>query len=412
MPVCGSETVRKLVGKAGRAARSTVLFLIMLLAMDLTLTYFAGWEFVASRTGKERLSRIYSPVYHHGLAPNREIPDAQWGLSRYAFATNSLGFKDRRVREVPLRIDQRRILLIGDSFMEGMGYPFDQTAAGMIASRLGEQGVDVLNAGVGSYAPSVYYAKARHLYENTGLRYNDLVVFIDISDIPNEAMNYRLDANENVVPEDAKGISLAAFRARGFVLNFMKDHSMSFMIISHFNRLRLAKREGVGACLEQQIAAGDAPVGSGEAEHIRKRLMGNAPAMWTFDEQVYMEMGKRGLEEAGDSMTRLAAFARERKIPLTLVVYPWPQQIFAGDLDSLQVTYWKDWAHRNGARFINLFPDFVSDEAPMDTYLRYFIPCDEHWNEQGHAFVADRFLKRFSPARPQKGVSGESPPPL
>lgn len=393
-----AETARAILGKAAKAAGSTTLFLIFLLVLDLLLTNLVGWEFVASRTGKERLSRTYSPVYHHGLAANRTISDARWGFLSYGFSTNSLGFKDRAVREVPLAVDRHRVLLIGDSFMEGMGYPFDETAAGRIATGLEEEGIDVLNAGVGSYAPSVYFSRARHLYETAGLKYDELVVFIDISDIPNEALNYRLDEHGHVVPEDVRGVPLFTFQARGQVLNFLKNHSMTFMILTHFNRLRKARRKELDPCIKARMEAGQEPREPALLARIRERLMNNTLAMWSFDEKVYDDVGKRGLEESGDSMTRLSKFVRERNIPLTVVVYPWPQQIFFHDLESRQVSYWKDWAARNEAGFINLFPDFVTDRAPMDTYLDYFIVCDEHWNDRGHAYVADLFLERFTPS--------------
>ncbi|MEZ0230725.1 MAG: hypothetical protein ACAI25_19040, partial [Planctomycetota bacterium] len=69
----------------------------------------------------ERRYRTASPLYHHGLLPNVSVDDARWGPLRYKFRTNSLGFRDRSVREVPLRSDKRRILFIGDSFTEGSG---------------------------------------------------------------------------------------------------------------------------------------------------------------------------------------------------------------------------------------------------------------------------------------------------
>ena len=51
----------------------------------------------------ENSHRIRHDAYHHGLAANRLVEDT-WGGHAYPLAVNSLGFKDRAVREVPLSV--------------------------------------------------------------------------------------------------------------------------------------------------------------------------------------------------------------------------------------------------------------------------------------------------------------------
>ncbi len=59
------------------------------------------------------------PVRHHSLQANCQC-ERHWGNQSYPFATNNLGFRDQQVRDVPLTTTQPRILLLGDSFTEGM----------------------------------------------------------------------------------------------------------------------------------------------------------------------------------------------------------------------------------------------------------------------------------------------------
>ena len=88
---------------------------------------FLGFDFLYSAftMGQERdhAARIANPIYDHGLVANFDGYDV-WGEARYPLFTNSLGFKDGSVREVPLKADHRRILLIGDSFTEAIGIPY------------------------------------------------------------------------------------------------------------------------------------------------------------------------------------------------------------------------------------------------------------------------------------------------
>ncbi|MEZ5787169.1 MAG: hypothetical protein R3D62_12065 [Xanthobacteraceae bacterium] len=114
-----------------------------------------------------------------------------WGENQHRFFTNNLGYKDAAVRAVAPECATRRILLIGDSFTEGIGLSFEDSFAGLLfqAGKQLEPPVEFLNAGVISYSPSLYYKKVRHLVEH-GWCVNEVVVFPDLSDIPDEAVGY------------------------------------------------------------------------------------------------------------------------------------------------------------------------------------------------------------------------------
>ena len=51
---------------------------------------------------------------------------------------------------------KKKILLIGDSFIEGAGYDYVYTIGGLLQNYLGEE-FEVLNSAVGSYSPSIYF---------------------------------------------------------------------------------------------------------------------------------------------------------------------------------------------------------------------------------------------------------------
>jgi len=75
--------------------------------------------FEPSYVTSKKLERYYrrpDPIFHHALAPNIDYDKAEWGGKLHAIKTNSLGFKDRAVREIALNTDKQRILFMGDSF--------------------------------------------------------------------------------------------------------------------------------------------------------------------------------------------------------------------------------------------------------------------------------------------------------
>lgn len=110
--------------------------------------------------------RVPDANFDHGLAPNFDGYDL-WADRIYAVRTNSLGFKDAAVREVPLSVPHRRTLLIGDSFAEGIGLPFEETFAGLLylAGQSRPAKIEFLNASVASYSPTLYLRRIKALLD-------------------------------------------------------------------------------------------------------------------------------------------------------------------------------------------------------------------------------------------------------
>jgi hypothetical protein len=169
-----------------RRALSVALMTIYIAAIYFALDY-AYTRFLCE---KDRSGRIAHDDYHHGLMANFEGYET-WGRQRSKLYTNSLGFKDGKIRDVPAMTDTRRILLIGDSFTEGVGLEFEQTFAGMLyaAGQKRPEKIEFLNAAVISYSPTIYYKKIKYLLD-AGLKFDEVVVFSDLSDVQDEAIAY------------------------------------------------------------------------------------------------------------------------------------------------------------------------------------------------------------------------------
>ncbi len=336
--------------------------------------------------------RVRSEAYHHGLAPNRRITEA-WGFNRYSYATNSLGFKDEKPRDVALEGKLPRVLFLGDSFTEGKGFAYPQTFVGLVAGVLAKQGVEVFNAGVDSSAPVIYRLKTKHLLEKVGLTFDAVVVFLDVSDIYDQARRYQWDAKGDLIvppsPEPSFGV-----RAR----LWLRDNSVIF-------RLGLVLYDYAGAAIgfvSQRLEIADAwnkPLSDvDDYDRWLYSVTNKVFSAWTFDDDRWSAYGKLGRERAVRDMDGLLALLRERGISLTLAVYPWPDQLFHDPKAPRHLGFWRDWAAEKKVPFISLFPAFTGDE-PRAVMERYFIPFDFHWNAEGHKLVAKTFLEQFTPPR-------------
>jgi hypothetical protein len=183
-----SEIVQWLTRGVKIAAINGAVFLALFVLVELGLHLkSANQNPLLSPPFVKSAFRVHVPVYSHSFAANFDGDDL-WGGHRYHIRTNALGFKDAVNRDVPLRSDRRRILFIGDSFTEGVALPYEQTFVGRFAAAFPD--VDVLNAGVSSYAPSVYFMKLKSLLD-AGLQFDEVIVYVDISDIQDEAIYYR-----------------------------------------------------------------------------------------------------------------------------------------------------------------------------------------------------------------------------
>ena len=330
--------------------------------------------------------RIYSPVYHHTLDANRDEMLAWVGDELYSLRTNSFGFRDRVVRDVPEVSSNYRIVFIGDSFTEGLSVEYDDSFVGIIAKAFKSKGIEVLNAAVVSYSPIIYWRKIKYFVEVVGFKFNELVVFIDISDIEDE-VNFRLDEVDAVVDANSPPDPWRPVR-QWAVRNFASMRLIS--TLTHYIR-------------RYNLAVKGQPVPN-RKEDDRKEVIDHrfdSRFTWTFDEEAFKTFGARGLKLAAEHMNNLHGILKPLGIRLTVVVYPHPAQINVHDLDSIQVKYWRDWCDANGVQFINLFPRFINETASADVISKYFFDKDIHWNTAGHSLIASSFLSEYVPMRPK-----------
>ncbi|MEA2839774.1 MAG: hypothetical protein QOF41_1104 [Methylobacteriaceae bacterium] len=355
-----------------------VLFLVFELAVHMIWPEENPWLSPPFAKSKVRLA---DPIYGHTLKANY-AGEEDWG-DKTKLMTNSLGFKDSATRDVPLRSDRKRVLFLGDSFTEGLGTAYEQTFVGRFASAYPQ--LDVLNAAVSSYAPSIYFAKAKYLLD-MGLQVDEMIVYIDISDIQDEAIFYRFDENGHI----KEGNFDENCRAPEMIFSATpKWGYWSYTLDFFYKRYLLSKisRDIRGADVSALIKPGQS-YGPDRAR-----------ASWTYDPKsaCYGTMGiDGGIAKAIAQMNRLYALASERNIPLSVGVYPWPQQMLYDTEASRQVTIWRDWCKDKCRRFFNHFPAMFAYKREHQTFLRdLLIWGDVHYNAFGNELIARNLIAQY-----------------
>ena len=364
-------------------APKRVLLNAAMVGYCLALFLMLDFAYSALTMGAEqgRAARIYDPVYDHGFSPNFDGYDV-WGEVRYRLITNSLGFKDASTRDVPLKSDAHRILLIGDSFAEAIGQPFESSFAGLLAEAAAKRHdqIEFLNAGVASYSPAIYYKKIKYLLDR-GLKIDEVVLLSDSSDVEDEATSYFCiddDPKYRAYCTTPPGVVPPSSAPKR---DFFIDH---FVIT---NRVRILFKRWVQSWLGNRRRAID-------SDHNR--------IGWTTanpDPARYKPLGvDGGIARSLKNMSRLSDLLASRGIPLTIVVYPWAQQIAQNDRDSRQVALWRDFCRTRCKAFIDLFPVyFAASDRDKDWYEHLYILGDDHFSAAGNRMMFEELARRLMP---------------
>jgi hypothetical protein len=351
-----------------------------MVAYCLALFLLFDFAYSSFTRGQEqaRQARIHDPVFDHGLAPKFDGYDV-WGEARYRLITNNLGFKDSSTRDVPLKSDARRILLIGDSFAEGIGLPFESTFAGLLEAdgQSRADRIEFLDAGVASYSPSIYYRKIKYLLDR-GLKFDEVWLLSDSSDVEDEASSYfcidddpkyhRLcTAPPGAVPEPA-------IKRDFFIDHFVVTNRIRVTIKRWLLARRGNKRHAI------------------EADHNRIGWTTKNP-----DPAKYAPLGvDGGIARSLQNMGKLSDLLAGHGIPLIIVVYPWAQQIAQDDRDSRQVRLWREFCATHCKQFVDLFPPyFAAADRDSDWYEHLYILGDDHFSAAGNRMLYEELAKRL-----------------
>jgi lysophospholipase L1-like esterase len=377
---------------------SVVFCLVIFIALDGI--YSALFRKSAEPTPSELLGCLVTdPVRAMSLQPNCTTTRA-WGRERYPLNINSQGFRDKTVREVPPTDPRPRILMLGDSFTESMG-PWETSYVGRLAAKFPQY--EILNGGVGGYSPSNYLSTAR-IALKSGLQFDDAIVFIDISDVQDEAgLVHDIDM--------AGSVALAKHQ-----YHYRSWYSKLRLFVSKYFVLTNYVWEFVERIF----------VGHGYY-HLDHGFNGNVFDLersgWTYRKVVEdqpFELGfaplgvEAGIAKEKHKMDQLYEDLAKRKIPISVVVYPWPAQLIYDKVDSREVQIWRDWCAGKCKRFVTVFPEFfaIRDQCPKSQpgcwYLNNWTFGDIHLNANGNAVVAEKVAKSLEEAPPVKRASDQS----
>ncbi|MBT5875716.1 MAG: hypothetical protein HOH43_19990 [Candidatus Latescibacteria bacterium] len=307
--------------------------------------------------------RLGDDYLHHKLG--RSLSTVASGRP---YHTNSAGFRDGSARELKKTKDTgSRLVILGDSFTEAPDVDWEDTYLSRLEGLFSADGQDleILNAGVVSYAPGLHYRRLKTFLDE-GFGADGAVMMLDISDIEDEAIVY--DDWED--------------RWRHEHWTALFDLKPRFVVFV---------RDRIRTMLHPEIDYNPMPELNIIDMTGDPRL--SARGSWTESDSLFTEWGAKGIEGCKEHILEVATLCAENDMSFALAIYPWPQQLMSNARPSKHQVIFEEFARENKLDFYDFFPAFYG----LPDWDSHFIPVDVHWNEAGHKLVADtlfRFLTR------------------
>lgn len=375
---------------ASKKKRSSIwlqllISILIVVAMDL----LAGFILIPYDYNSFRTPHYY---YHHGLQPDQDTW-AVWGASFYPFKTNSLGMVDSAVYQVKLKTDKQRLLILGDSHSEGVGVPYPKTFSGILSKQM-QTDMEVLNASCISYSPKIEYLKAKFLFEQ-GLKVDHIFVLIDISDMQNELVY------EQFKPGNISWRHEVWYQSKFFLKKYSSVFYLATSIIERrqsrqfFEKANFFNEQGVSGTPANVLELYASFFSNFDDKVLLSNPQFHGVGKWYYNDR-FRKLADRGIALGQNHLLKLKQLCDTQNVKLTISVHPWHYQILKTNDHDYYVEKWESFAEANDIDFVNLFPLFISTQNPVITTDMFFIKGDNHWNEFGHALVADRLATYFS----------------
>ena len=294
---------------------------------------------------------------------------ANYGVYEYKICTNKISLRISCDKKEIQNFDYE-ILIIGDSFTEGVGLSYNETFVHIFET---EKKLKIGNLAVSGYSPFMYYNKI--VYYEDIINYKnvkEVIVFLDISD---NADDYFLNEKKNKTQnklnknKDKKKI----FSYKNF---FRKNLPFTYELLFQIKNYNLPKP--------------------------RYRYVQNyGKSSWTYDKNFSKYDYKSGTKLNIYYMKKLYDFLKNRNIDLTIAVYPWPNNLIYDQKLSRHVKIWENFCVEKCKNFINFFPIFFENKQKLnlkqskEIINKYFLKYDMHFNKKGNYKIAEELLKIY-----------------
>jgi hypothetical protein len=374
---------RRSVSWRGRVALLVSGLLVGLLAVEIVLRLLGPRLPLVHSLTSIATFQTYHPIYGFFHRPGAS------GWIETPEYTSFVSFNSHRLREREIAPTKPagtfRVLVVGDSFVEGAQVPAEDTVSRRLETVLAPvapgRRVDTINAGNAGFGT----AQELLFLQHDGAAYQPdvvvLVYFID-NDLPDNgyrvARDRKLDTTRRpfFVPDGKGGITLRPGAApppdRFDALWLLLRRSVTYNLVENFllwHEAREQEQAQIGKNRPTYLV--DAPDEWDEAWWVTEQVLAQARTTAS-------ELGAELVVVAAPSYYQVNDGAWHGLVDADTR----PRNVYEVDVPNRRLS---QIAERQGLRFLDLLP---SIRAAQDAGGRLYYPADGHWTSEGHAFAA------------------------
>lgn len=286
--------------------------------------------------------------------------------------------KGLRIGKKYIKKDENKenIFIFGDSMTYGVGIEYEQTYAGLISNYFNNY--NTYNFAVGSYSPTVHLYKLKKAM-NSNIIPKKIFIFLDFSDVIDEAGRWYLDSETNI-PRLRNKIHT---KKESFVDKNFKLVKNIFAYINYDLR-------NFRSYLKKEIANRDKIKTSIQSNFTYTDLNLLDQRFWEKD---YFNNGIKNIERNFDE---LKSISKKNNFDIYLVIYPWAETLEFGQ----EKFNWSKFANKlcnsENCFVIDAIPEFISYKQKNNNWQRelYFLN-DEHFNVLGAKLLSEIVINYF-----------------
>ena len=361
------------------------LFLLSFLEKDLIKANKESYE-----------NRIFNKDYNYTFKKLVKFKSHYDG-NIYNIATNDLGFRDSQ--KIPINRKKTFSIVIGDSFIEGVGLEYSDTIVGMLNEKLEDNKFKFLNAGVASYSSYIYLKKIQNIINsNSDLKIKDVIVFLDKSDVyddenfinrPEIFQNSKgkfINQRKDDFYKDLKSLSLWRFYTKqtisGKIIKMTTDQLENFAS-------NLSKRYSISKKLNKSFFK----VSNLEIQAIKS--INNKPFVrdW-YEDSLWNKKTKKNINFSIENLSILKKFLENKNINLIVVLYPWSFEIDNKKIRDRYLNFILPLLKNNKIQTIIIYDEFLSDNI-YESIGKNFLYNDIHYNAEGNKIIVNSLIKKL-----------------
>ena len=377
--------------------RNILIFIFLLLFIDLLLTQLFLFNFYYKKLEKQYIldieNRVPNKYYKYTFAKKKSFKSNYQG-HEFIVKTNNLGFRDSEVRD--LDKNNNYTIIIGDSFVEGVPFEFEDTLVGYLNKKLKDKKVkdrEFLNAGVASYSTYIYQKKIiKILDSNPWLKTDMVILLLDKSDVFDD-LSY-LDRPEYFPIEKRKYKS--KFKDEFFddlkklyLWRFIYKQTTTGTFIKHLGDIieleirNLRDRYILSKKLEKSFF-------NISSKQIKSFRSINTKSYITdyFYGKEWKTGGKKSVDFSIENLINLKNFLENKNIKLFVVLYPWPFEIADKIPRENYLNYIIPKLVEKKINYISAYKYFLDGDIYSNISESY-IYNDVHFNKNGNKILSD-----------------------